>query len=312
MGPRRIFAALAVLALAALGVTAGAAAAFDGSGNGDTVAGGGHAATAGRTATGRPTVRRRPRRRRRPGRGRRLRQPGRRHEPTVAGRRRRSDVGRGTATTVATTRVRSTPAARRCRPGAGGDAIRADGEVSGHGRRRRFGLDVDADARMRGLRRRHRFGSRRTVGTRGGASRGRERTRPRRGRGGTCSSVRWWRRSARHCGRSGHRGPPAPTSWWSRSRLSAEPVVPATSAGGLDGLDELPDAQLDRRHHHWRDQRAFGGPRHPLHRNRPVARRRHGTAARGSSLFLAVHRRSDRGDRKLAAARSGPDLTHFR
>ena len=29
-------------------------------------------------------------------------------------------------------------------------------------------------------------------------------------------------------------------------------------------------------------------------------------------LFLMVHRRSDRGDRKLAAARSGPEVARFR
>ena len=53
MGPRRIFAALAVLALAALGVTAGAAAAFDGGGNGNGNGNGTRArASAGRTATG--------------------------------------------------------------------------------------------------------------------------------------------------------------------------------------------------------------------------------------------------------------------
>jgi hypothetical protein len=30
------------------------------------------------------------------------------------------------------------------------------------------------------------------------------------------------------------------------------------------------------------------------------------------ALFLSVHRRTDRGDRKLAAARSGADLARFR
>jgi hypothetical protein len=30
------------------------------------------------------------------------------------------------------------------------------------------------------------------------------------------------------------------------------------------------------------------------------------------ALFLSVHRRSDRGDRKLAAAHAGPDLARFR
>ena len=30
------------------------------------------------------------------------------------------------------------------------------------------------------------------------------------------------------------------------------------------------------------------------------------------ALFLAVHRRADRGDRKLAAARSGLDVARFR
>jgi len=29
-------------------------------------------------------------------------------------------------------------------------------------------------------------------------------------------------------------------------------------------------------------------------------------------VFLAIHRRADRGDRKLAAARTGPDLASFR
>ena len=30
------------------------------------------------------------------------------------------------------------------------------------------------------------------------------------------------------------------------------------------------------------------------------------------TVFLAVHRRTDRGDRKLAAARNGPDVARFR